>query len=51
MSESKTTLSFWIGLLTGMVMGVFVFGISIMGQGVWEAGRMWGETICKGDQP
>ena len=45
MSEPKSTLSFWIGLLTGMVLGLFVFG-----QGVWDAGRMWGEAICEGQQ-
>ena len=50
MSEPKSTLSFWIGLLTGMVLGLFVFGVSIIGQGVWETGRMWGEAICEGQQ-
>ena len=51
MSDTPSTLSFWIGLLTGMVMGAFVFGVSIVGQGVWKAGQAWGEVICKGDQP
>ena len=47
----KSSLSFWIGLLTGMFLGCFVFGVSIVGQGVWEAGRMWGEAICEGAEP
>ena len=32
----------WIVVPVGMVMGAFVFGVSIIGQGVWETGRMWG---------
>jgi hypothetical protein len=47
MSESKTLFSFFAGLL----LGVSVFGVSIIGQGVWEAGRMWGEAICEGAEP
>ena len=51
MSEPKSTRSFWIGLFTGLILGCFVFGVSIIGQGVFGAGRMWGEAICEGREP
>jgi hypothetical protein len=48
MNEIKATWGFWVGFITGMVLGTFVFGVALIGQGVWEAGRMWGEVACKG---
>jgi hypothetical protein len=51
--EIKTTWGFWVGILSGMLIGTFVFGVALIGQGVWEAGRMWGEAICEieGENP
>lgn len=47
MNEPQTTWGFWVGILSGMLIGTFVFGVALIGQGVWEAGRMWGEAMCE----
>ena len=46
MNEPQTTWGFWVGLYLGLFVGVCVFGVSVIGQGLWEAGRLWGEMSC-----
>jgi len=47
MSEPQTTWSFWVGMWSRMLIGTFVFGATLIGQGVWEGGSMWGEAMCE----
>ena len=45
--QIKTTWGFWIGLWTGAFLGLFLGSILLVGQGIWESGRIWGEMHCK----
>lgn len=48
-NEVQTTWGFWVGLIAGMILGCFVGGIALIGQGVWEGGRYWGYQQCKAE--
>ena len=45
--EVQTTWGFWVGIWTGLLVGTFIGGITLIGQGVWETGRLWGEAACE----
>ena len=45
--QINTTWGFWVGIWSGMILGLFVGNIALVGQGIWESGRIWGEMQCK----
>jgi hypothetical protein len=51
--EIQTTLGFWFGfwiaLFIGMFMGLAIFGVSIIGQGIWDQGIETGRLLCQID--
>ncbi len=46
----KTTWGFWISICLGVILGVFVGSIALIGQGLWERGRIWSEMQCNMEQ-
>lgn len=44
--EPTTTLGFWAGIITGLIVGTLAGGIALIGQGVWEHGRWIGAREC-----
>lgn len=46
----KAQFAFFAGSIFGMILGVFIGGIAVIGQGVWETGRYWGHQQCNMEQ-
>ena len=47
MSDITPTWGFWAGIVTGIILGVFVGSVALVGQGIWEHGKFIGEMTCK----
>jgi hypothetical protein len=50
MDDIKVTLGFWVGMVTGVFIGLFIFGITIIGQSIWTDGMETGKLICQAEQ-
>lgn len=42
-----TTFGFWAGMWSGIIVGVLVGGVALIGQGIWEDGRYYGQLVCE----